>query len=170
VCSRRWDSGAAWNDDIEPGFENWVAATAPETRRLALHTPAPRGRIFRGARPTTGFDTSPKPIDDDAVIFGPAPVARQFCFASAPRKVDCRPCRFTFPHARRPDEIATKIPRRIRCGALPLRGVVSRVTTCRFLPCSSFPPAALGGSKWLRPTTELIRWKSDDPSAWLFFL
>ena len=58
----------------------------------------------------------------------------------------------------------------VRCGALPSRGVVSRKMTSRFLPCSSFPPAALGGSKWLRPTTKLIRWKSDDPSAWLFFL
>ena len=100
----------------------------------------------------------------------PTPIARQFCFASAPRKVDRRPCRFTFPHARRPDEIVTKVRRRIRCGALPLRGLMSRVTTSRFLPRFSFLPAALGGSKWLRLTTELIRWKSDDPSAWLFFL
>ena len=102
--------------------------------------------------------------------FGPTPIARQFRFASAPRKVDRRRCRFTFPHARTPVEIVTKVPRRIRCGALPLQGLMLRVTTSRFLPRSSLPPAALGGSKWLRPKTELIRWKSDDPSAWLFFL
>jgi hypothetical protein len=58
----------------------------------------------------------------------------------------------------------------VRCGALPLRDVVSDVTTSRFLPRFSFLPAALGGSKWLRLTAELIPWKSDDPSAWLFFL
>ena len=73
------------------------------------------------------------------MILGPAPIARQFCFASAPRKVDRWPCRFTFPRARKPDEIVTKVRRRIRCGALPLRGVVSRVTTSRFLPRFSFP-------------------------------
>ena len=54
-----------------------------------------------------------------AVNLAPAPIARQFCFASAPRKPDRRPCRFTFPRARTPDEIVTKVRRRIRCGALP---------------------------------------------------
>ncbi len=58
----------------------------------------------------------------------------------------------------------------VRCGTLPLRGVMSRMTTRRFLPCFFSAPAALGGLKLLRLTAELIRWKSDDPSAWLFFL
>jgi hypothetical protein len=38
------------------------------------------------------------------------------------------------------------------------------------LPCVFFLPAALGGLKLLRLTTVLSHWKSDDPSAWLFFL
>ena len=51
----------------------------------------------------------------------------------------------------------------------PLRDVVSRVTTSRFIPRFSILPAALGGSKWLRLTTELIRWKSDDPVCMALF-
>jgi hypothetical protein len=63
-----------------------------------------------------------------------APIARQFCFASAPRKVDRRPCRFTFPRARTPDEIVTKVSRRIHCGALPCEASCRawrRVGSCR---------------------------------------
>ncbi len=37
-------------------------------------------------------------------------------------------------------------------------------------PCVFALAAALGGLKLLRPTAVLSHWKSDDPSAWLFFL
>ncbi len=91
----------------------------PETRRLALHAPAPARPNFPRSPPTTCFDTSPNLINDEAVILGHAPIARQFCFASAPRKVDRRRCRFTFPRVRKPDDIVTKVRRQIRCGVLP---------------------------------------------------
>ena len=116
------------------------------------------------------FDTSPKPGDDRAVILAPPPIARQFCFASAPRKVDRWPCRFTFPRAQKPDEIVTKVRRRIRCGALPFEASCRARGDESVIAVIFSVPAVLGGSKRLRPTTELIPWKSDDPSAWLFFL
>jgi hypothetical protein len=37
-------------------------------------------------------------------------------------------------------------------------------------PCVFALAAALGGLKLLRLTAVLSHWKSDDPSAWLFFL